>query len=91
MIDPMLVGAIGGIAIISAWLFETFEAVKRHKKIMDLKFSALSIIGVVLLVAYSWQIGNTVFFYLNAALFSIELFEIVYSIAVKKVHKKRKR
>lgn len=90
MIDPVIVGAAGGIAIIFAWLLETFEAVKRHKKIMDLKFSALSIVGVSLLVAYSWQIGNTIFFCLNAVLFFIELFEIAYSIAVKKVHKKRK-
>lgn len=85
-----IVGALGGIVIIFAWLLETFEAVKRHKKIMDLKFSALSIMGVLLLITYSWQIGNFVFFYLNIVLFFIELFEIAYSIGVKKVHRKRK-
>lgn len=88
MIDPVVIGVLGGIAIIFAWLLETFEAVKRHKKIMDLKFSALSIVGVALLVAYSWQIGNIVFFCLNIVLFFIELFEIAYSIAVKKIHKR---
>lgn len=90
MFDPLLIGAFGGIAIILAWLFETFEAVKRHKSLMDLKFSAMSVTGVFLLVIYSWQIGNAIFFYLNAILLLIELIEIGYSLAVKKVHKKKR-
>jgi len=90
MIDPILIGAVGGIAIILAWLLETFEAVKRHKSLIDLKFSAMSISGAFLLALYSWMSGNAVFLYLNIALICIELFEISYSIAVKKVHKKRK-
>ncbi len=86
----IVIGALGGIVIIFAWLLETFEAVKRHKRMMDLKFSALSITGVLLLIAYSWQIGNMIFFYLNIVLFFIELFEIAYSIGIKKVHRKRR-
>lgn len=90
MIEAVLIGALGGMAIILAWLFETFEAVKRHKSLMDLRFSIMSVTGVFLLVIYSWQIGNAIFFYLNAVLLLIELVEISYSLAVKKVHKKRR-
>lgn len=90
MLDPLLIGALGGMAIILAWLFETFEAVKRHKSLMDLRFSIMSVTGVFLLVIYSWQIGNAIFFYLNAVLLMIELMEIAYSLAVKKMHKKRR-
>ncbi len=90
MLDTLLIGALGGIAIILAWLFETFEAVKRHKSLMDLRFSIMSVTGVFLLVIYSWQIGNVIFFYLNAVLLLIELVEIAYSLAVKKVHKKKR-
>lgn len=90
MIDPVIIGIFGGIVIIFAWLFETFEAVRRHKSLIDLKFSVMNIFGVLLLILYSWQIENAVFMYLNIALFSIELVEIAYSIAVKKVHKKKR-
>ncbi len=90
MLDTLLIGALGGIAIILAWLFETFEAVKRHKSLMDLRFSIMSVTGVFLLVIYSWQIGNAIFFYLNAVLLLIELVEIAYSLAVKKMHKKKR-
>ncbi len=91
MVDAILIGILGGAVIIFAWLLETFESVKRHKSLIDLKFSLISAIGVSMLIFYSWQIGNAIFFYLNTILLFIELVEIAYSIAVKKVHRKRKR
>lgn len=90
MIDAVVVGLIGGIALILSWAYETIEAVKRHKSLIDLKFAAMNIFGVLLLIVYSWQIENFIFLYLNVILFLIELAEISYSIAVKKVHKRRK-
>jgi len=90
MIDPVVIGAVGGIVLILSWAYETFEAIRRHKSLIDLKFATMNIFGMLLLLVYSWQIKNAVFMYLNIILFSIELAEIAYSIAVKKVHKKRK-
>ncbi len=90
MVDPVVIGASGGIVLILSWAYETLEAVRKHKSLIDLKFATMNIFGVLLLLVYSWQIENAVFFYLNIVLFSIELVEIAYSIAVKKVHKKKR-
>ncbi|TRZ54733.1 hypothetical protein D4Q76_01795 [archaeon] len=90
MIDPVVIGAVGGIVIILSWAYETFEAMKKHKSLIDLKFATMNIFGVFLLILYSWQIENSVFMYLNITLLFIELVEIAYSIAVKKVHKKKR-
>lgn len=90
MIDAVLVGIFGGIVIIVSWAYETAEAIKRHKSLIDLKFAAMNIFGVALLILYSWQIGNAIFFYLNTILLFIELVEIAYSLAIKKVHKKKR-
>lgn len=90
MIDPVIIGIFGGIVIILSWAYETFEAVKRHKSLIDLKFATMNILGVLLLIIYSWQIENAIFFYLNITLLFIELVEIAYSLAVKKVHKKKR-
>ncbi|MBU3957824.1 MAG: hypothetical protein KKB25_02000 [Nanoarchaeota archaeon] len=90
MIDPVVIGAVGGIVLILSWAYETFEAIKKHKSLIDLKFATMNIFGVLLLILYSWQIENAIFLYLNIILFSIELAEIAYSIAVKKVHKKKR-
>ncbi len=90
MIDAVTIGIIGSVAIIISWAYETLEAVKRRKSLIDLKFSAMNLFGVLLLILYSWQIENFLFFYLNIILFAIELLEIAYSIGVKKVHRKRK-
>lgn len=91
MIDPVVVGVLGGIVLILSWTYETFEAVRRHKSLIDLKFAAMNIFGVLLLIMYSWQIENEIFLYLNITLLFIELVEIGYSVAVKKVHKRRRK
>jgi lipid-A-disaccharide synthase-like uncharacterized protein len=91
MIDPITFGMFGGIVLILSWTYETVEAIRRHKSLIDLKFAAMNIFGVLLLIIYSWQIENQIFFYLNITLLFIELVEIAYSIAVKKVHRGRRR
>ncbi len=91
MIDPIAIGIFGGIVLILSWAYETFEAVRRHKGLIDLKFATMNIFGVLMLIMYSWQIENLVFFYLNITLLFIELVEITYSLAVKKVHRERRK
>ena len=83
-----LIGMIGGALIILAWILETAEGVRKHKSIVDLRFSAIFFVATILLTVYSWQRADMVFFYLNIILMAILVIEILYSIHVKKVHKK---
>ena len=86
--SPEIIGLIGGIIVVVAWLWETSEAVRRHKKLIDLKFSAMFLIAAIFLTAYSWQRSDLVFFWLNIILIIILFVEIAFSIHVKKIHRK---
>ncbi len=78
------IGIIGGALILAAWLFETYESVKNHRSLIDLKFAFIYVIGVTLLAVYGNIIGDPIFFFLNTAILSIVLFEIVHTILLKR-------
>ena len=86
-----LIGFAGALLIILAWAFETIEGVKKHKALIDLKFSVISLAATFILFFYSWLNNDAVFIYLNLVLFVILSLEIWYTIHIKKVHKKKKR
>jgi len=85
-----LIGIIGGLLIVLAWVMETVEAVRKHKSLIDLKFSVIFFFAQIFLAIYSWQKQDAVFLSLSSTLLVIITFEIAYSIHVKKVHKKKK-
>ena len=74
------IGIAGAVLLLAAWLFETFESVKRHKALVDLKFAVIYIISTVLLTIYAYQESDMVFFYVNICLIVLVLFEIAYTI-----------
>lgn len=74
------IGIAGAILLLAAWLFETYESVKRHKSLIDLKFAFIYIISTVLLTVYAYQNNDMVFFSVNIFLILIVLFEIAYTI-----------
>ena len=80
------IGIAGAILLLVAWLFETFESVKRHKSLIDLKFAFIYIISTILLAIYAFQRSDFVFFSTNICLVILVLFEIVYTI-----HKTKKK
>lgn len=80
-------GISGAIIIVIAWTWETIEAIKRHKSLVDLSFAALSLIGNTLITIYSWMIQNMIFFWLNFIIWIVIIFEIWYSLHIKKVYK----
>ena len=88
MISPEIVGIIGAVIILVAWAWETTSEVKKHKVLMDLRFSFLSAAGDLILIIYSWQIGNAIFFWLNMFIAFVILFEIWYSLHIRKVYRK---
>ena len=82
------VGIIGALLIFVAWALETIKEVKRHKSLVDLQFSFIILIGTIFLLIYSIQINDFIFIWVNVLLAGVELFEIVYSIHFRKLHKR---
>jgi len=74
------VGIAGAVLLLLAWLFETFESVKRHKALVDLKFAFIYIVSTFLLTVYAYQEKDYVFFSVNVCLIVLVLFEIVYTV-----------
>ena len=73
-------GVLGAMCILGAWLFETYESVKRHKALVDLRFAAVYALGNACLITYSWLIGDMIFFSVNVGILCIVLFEIAYTL-----------
>lgn len=84
----MEIGIAGTLLIFVAWAMETIKEVKRHRSLIDLQFSAVILAGTALLLVYSLQASDLVFIWLNSLLFGVELFEIAYSLHVKKLHRR---
>ena len=87
----ILVGLAGASLIILAWILGSIKAVQRHKSLIDLQFAVISLIGSFFLTAYSYLRNDIVFLGLSVVISLVIAFEILYSIHVKKIHKKRKR
>ena len=74
------IGIAGAMLLLAAWLFETYESVKRHKSLIDLKFAFIYITSTILLTVYAYQNNDMVFFSVNLCLIVLVLFEIIYTI-----------
>jgi len=74
------IGIAGALLLLFAWLFETFESIKRHKALVDLKFALIYITSTILLTVYAYQRNDYVFFSVNICLIILVLFEIAYTI-----------
>jgi lipid-A-disaccharide synthase-like uncharacterized protein len=85
----MELGIIGTALVVLAWVWETVDAVKRHRSLIDLKFAVINFGGTVVLIAYALSIGDPVFIILNSLISLAILAEITYSIIVRKVHRHR--
>ena len=78
-----ILGVLGGFFLLSAWLFETEEAIRKHKKLIDLKFAFIYITGNMFMTLYSITTGNRVFIFINAAILILVAFEILYTLHFK--------
>jgi len=87
--SEILIGIIGSILLITAWIWETWENYKEHKISMHLHFSILYIMGNFLLLYYSWKIHSTVFLILSIVLILAILGETIYSVASTKKRRRR--
>lgn len=63
----MIVGIIGMLLIVIAWIPQTAENIKRKKTDLNPKFIILYLAGSLALLTYSIMIYDLVFIILNAA------------------------
>ncbi|MFH0830186.1 MAG: hypothetical protein V1887_03435 [Candidatus Aenigmatarchaeota archaeon] len=76
----IIVGVLGAIFILGAWVFETYEGVKKHKALIDLRFAAVYALGNGSLILYSWFVHDPVFLVINASILAVVAFEIAYTL-----------
>jgi lipid-A-disaccharide synthase-like uncharacterized protein len=74
------IGVAGALLLLLAWLFETYESIKKHKALVDLKFALIYITSTILLAVYSYQRNDQVFFIMQLCLIVLVLFEIFYTL-----------
>jgi len=79
MVMQQMIGAAGVVLLIAAWLWETFENIKKHKIELHPHFAVLYLAGNALLTTYAWTIHDQVFFWLGIVLFVAILSEVVYA------------
>jgi hypothetical protein len=83
----VIVGIIGSILLVIAWVWETWENYEQHKISVHMHFSLLYITGNILLTIYSWWIHSTIFFVLSIILIIAILAETIYSLAIGRKNK----
>jgi MtN3 and saliva related transmembrane protein len=80
----LAIGLFGVVLLIAAWLWETYEDIRKRKMQIHTHFALLYILGNVLLTIYAWLIASSVFFWLNVILITAVIFELAYSFKLKK-------
>jgi lipid-A-disaccharide synthase-like uncharacterized protein len=74
------IGLAGAMLLLVAWFFETFESIKMHKALIDLKFAIIYLAGTGLLTLYAYQNDDPIFFWINVCLIALVGFEILYTV-----------
>ena len=90
MNTDILIGIIGTVLLLAAWLIETYENIRKNKVSIHRHFAILYIIGVAVLTIYSYQIKDKIFIFLNLFLLLAISAEFLYSVAKSKFKYARK-
>lgn len=78
------IGIFGACLILFSWIFETVKSFREHKALIDLKFSIINLFAVSSLSFYSYFVKDSLFIFLNLAIFAIVVVEIILAIHLKK-------
>jgi MtN3 and saliva related transmembrane protein len=83
----MLIGLVGAVLILIAWLPETYRTIKsKNVEAIDIRFLVIYVTGSSLLAFYSIQINDVPFTILNSVIALITLIEL--DIVLRKKSKK---
>ena len=84
----LLLGLLGSALILIAWLIGIKDELKAKKDLIELKFSFVTLLGIIVLTVYSFLKKDIPFFVLNVGLFFIIIFEIFYTIMINRRSRK---
>ncbi len=79
----MIIGIIGLILIVIAWIPEIVEIIKTKRSNLNIGFPLLYTLGSLLLVVYSIQIKNWIFIILNSSALLLSSIGLLYTIKSK--------
>jgi len=60
-----IVGLIGMLLLVGAWIPQTVETIKKRECPLNLEFIIIYVVAASLLTVYSYLIGDWIFFTLN--------------------------
>ncbi|NJE84606.1 hypothetical protein E3E23_01940 [Thermococcus sp. CX2] len=60
-----IIGLLGMLLLVSSWLPQTIETVKKKHCPLNMKFIIIYVVAATLLTIYSYIIGDWIFFTLN--------------------------
>jgi len=83
----ILIGVIGSGLVLLAWILGLKDEIESHKNLIELRFSIITSIGVLMLIYYSFLKNDPVFLFLNLGILLVVLFEIIYTFHI--VRKKK--
>ncbi|BAD85395.1 hypothetical membrane protein, conserved [Thermococcus kodakarensis KOD1] len=78
-----IIGLLGMLLLVSAWVPQTWETVKTRKCPLNMKFIVIYVTAATLLTIYSWIIGDWIFFTLNF----LSAFQSAINLVVKLMEK----
>jgi len=78
----VLIGVIGGGLVLLAWILGLRDELESHKNLIELRFSIITSIGVLMLIYYSFLKNDPVFLFLNLGILLVVLFEIIYTFHI---------
>ena len=90
MNTTVLIGIIGTVLLLVAWLTETYENIKKNNVSIHRHFAIMYVVGIAILTIYSYQIKDPIFFWLNLLLLAAIVGELLYSLGKSKFKYARK-
>jgi len=78
-----LIGVLGSTLLLIAWFMETLKSVKEKKKLVDIRFAMIYILGLSFLSFYAYEINDVIFLFLNLIILGLVVFELLYEITLK--------
>ena len=76
----ILLGVVGLLCILVAWVPETLETIKAKKCRLNIKFVEIYVSGALLLTVYSLQIGDLIFLALNSGAAVMGVINLYYKL-----------
>ena len=87
----LLVGYLGTLGLIFAWVLAAYKDAKKHKIVIDIDFSLIYIFGNCLLLIYALLVNDIVFIVLELFLVIAISIETIYAYRAGKTRRRRKQ